>query len=823
MFSFLINRYLKKKPPSSEEIVGRNKTRLMMVHMRDEGDKASAEEEKKSSDEQMTISSSSSNHKKGGEDGGGGVSLARPAQDQDQDPGQDQEDCCSTPCCLGLTAGTIDHSHYRSSATTMRIARANFAKSTTSSIFPDTQFTNHESLPCLSDALSGFLRTYPQYKDTQEADNIRQHHYSHLSHHVCLDYTGFTLFSHSQLLLQPLLQQQASSSSSSLPPLASAQPPPPFFAISYRSACSLASQVQYDNGSTGNQEMVTGFESAIRNRIMSFLNLSPEDYAMVFTANRTSAFKLLVDAYPFHASKRLLTVYDHECEAVSAMRERAVKRGAKVMSASFCWPNLRIQSAKLKRILVDKKQNKKKNEDINNSNKKNNNSNGKKKKKKRGLFVFPLQSRMTGTRYPYLWMRFAQENGWHVVLDACALGPKDLDTLGLSLIQPDFIICSFYKVVGENPSGFASLLIKKSSCPGLSEASVMGSSIGVISIGPPKALTTTRRLSQLNDTHDHDETDLSATFSDIGATASSFSAGPILSPSQDLCNTVNGSASKNIIYNVPADCWQNWRSGEAQMDRFEQGETSSIPCQSSSVAKKEDEEKASEIVELESNITSTYQADRRNTAGQTGMAESIDCLGLDHADSLGLVLISSRLRFITNWLVMALTKLRHPNSENGHPLVRTYGPRIKFERGASIAFNVFDWKGEKVEPALVQKLADRCNISLSCGFLHNIWFSDEYEGERDAVLEKRNLTSVTATSAAASSASTSVFASSGHNKRKDDHIDLGIAVVNASLGFLTSFEDAYKLWSFVARFLDADFVEKERWRYMALNQKMIEV
>jgi len=27
----------------------------------------------------------------------------------------------------------------------------------------------------------------------------------------------------------------------------------------------------------------------------------------------------------------------------------------------------------------------------------------------------------------------------------------------------------------------------------------------------------------------------------------------------------------------------------------------------------------------------------------------------------------------------------------------------------------------------------------------------------------------------------------------------------------------------VAKFLDADFVEKERWRYTALNQKTVEV
>ena len=210
---------------------------------------------------------------------------------------------------------------------------------------------------------------------------------------------------------------------------------------------------------------------------------------------------------------------------------------------------------------------------------------------------------------------------------------------------------------------------------------------------------------------------------------------------------------------------------------------------------------SSEIVELEEERNSSC----RSKAGINDV-EIIECMGLDHADSLGLLLIRSRLRYITNWLVIALLKLRHPNSESGHSLVRIYGPMIKFERGPAIAFNVFDWKGEKVEPALVQKLADRSNISLTCGFLHNIWFSDKYQEGRDEVVETRSCHQTTTT------------------KRKDQEInDVGIGVVNASLGFLADFEDAYKLWSFVARFLDADFIEKERWRYMALNHKMIEV
>lgn len=34
-----------------------------------------------------------------------------------------------------------------------------------------------------------------------------------------------------------------------------------------------------------------------------------------------------------------------------------------------------------------------------------------------------------------------------------------------------------------------------------------------------------------------------------------------------------------------------------------------------------------------------------------------------------------------------------------------------------------------------------------------------------------------------------------------------VEVVTASLGFLSNFEDVYRLWAFVAKFLNADFSE----------------
>ncbi|KAG6522113.1 molybdenum cofactor sulfurase-like [Zingiber officinale] len=652
------------------------------------------------------------------------------------------KDGCTHICLPMRLLGLVEcrNGKREARATSTRISRLNFVKSTANSVFPNTHFTDHESLPSLPEVFSNFMAIYPQYGETQQVDHYRNSEYYHLHSHVCFDYYGFSLFSHAQM--------HSSLSSSSTDPLVSGLLQPPFFNISYKSA-SLKSQVQ-----SNDQNNV--LESAIRKRIMHFLNILDGEYSMVCTANRTTAFRLLAESYPFQATKGLLSVYDYESEAMTAMTESAQRKGAKVMTASFSWPSLRIHSDRLMEKLR------------------------KRRRKRRGLFVFPLQSRITGARYPYIWMSVAKQYGWQVVLDACGLGPKDLDTLGLSLIQPDFIICSFFKVFGENPSGFAGLFVKNSSIGSL-ESSTIARSIGIVSIVPA------RKLSQLTD--DYSGTDMDAHSSknqfeeDDIETNSSFSGpipGQIYSGSLTMDNMVGDSASGEK---------------QKQVRISEQGESSKV--------QQEKEESSYGIGEIECEYSEQAENIKANSGADQGL--EFLCRGLDHADSLGLLLISTRLRCITNWLVTALMKLRHPHSDSVHSLVRIYGPRIKFDRGPALAFNVFDWKGEKIEPVLVQKLADRSNVSLGCGFLNNIWFSNKYEDDKNRVLERRDCERALA-----------------RNKNKEN-IDMGITVIHASLGFLTNFEDAYRLWTFVAKFLDADFVEKERWRYMALNQKMIEV
>ncbi|CAN4080780.1 unnamed protein product [Withania somnifera] len=626
--------------------------------------------------------------------------------------------CCPNPLLILLEPHNQQPlSKFKS---TTAACRHNFAATTTSSFFPNTHFTNHESLPSYQESFSQFLKAYPKYSETRQVDKIRNQEYYHLSvsNHVCLDYIGIGLFSYSQVQ-----SQLPVTSSSTLSPHEYCDYP--FFDISCKSV-NLKSELLH--GGHGSQ-----LESSIKKKIMNFLKISPNEYSMVFTANRSSAFKLIAESYPFKTSRKLLTVYDHESEALETMVNTSEKRGASITSAEFKWPRLRINSAKLRKLIIRK---------------------NKKKKKSRGLFVFPLQSRVTGASYSYQWMSMAQENGWHVLLDACALGPKDMDSFGLSLIHPDFLIFSFYKVFGENPTGFGCLLIKKSVLSML-EASI---STGIVSLVPP-----TQLLNSLDSSGSGTELEQKAKFA---------------TKLDEL--HISGSYSAHNS----AQLAHNGNSRNKQTSTKEE-----------EVAPKEYKEESDQSISALGN----------NTALEEKGSTEIQCRCLHHVDSLGLRQIGNRRRYLVNWLISALLKLQHPNRLDHFPLVKIYGPKIKFERGTAMAFNLFDWKGERVEPILIQKLADRNNISLSHGFLSHLWFPDKYEEEKQRTIERKKGEEKDAES------------------KSSKKTELGISVVTTALSFLANFEDVYRLWTFIAQFLDADFVEKERWRYSSLYQKTIEV
>ncbi|XVE69982.1 hypothetical protein DITRI_Ditri10aG0035000 [Diplodiscus trichospermus] len=285
------------------------------------------------------------------------------------------------------------------------------------SLVADRTFSSEDSIPDLHDAFSKFLTVYPKFQATERIDHLRGEEYGHLSESsakVCLDYCGFGLFSYNQT------QEYWDTSTFTLSEITG----------------NLSNHALYGGAESGT------VEHDIKTRILDHLNIPANEYGLVFTVSRGSAFKLLAEAYPFQTNKRLLTMFDHESQSVIWMAQCAKEKGAKVYNAWFKWPSLKLCSRELRKQISNKKK--------------------RKKSHANGLFVFPVQSRVTGAKYSYQWMAFAQQNNWHVLLDAGSLGPKDMDSLGLSLFRPDFIITSFYRVFGYDPTGFGCLLIKKS-------------------------------------------------------------------------------------------------------------------------------------------------------------------------------------------------------------------------------------------------------------------------------------------------------------------------------------------------------------------------
>ncbi|XP_010941871.1 uncharacterized protein [Elaeis guineensis] len=827
-------------------------------------------------------------------------------------------------------------------------------------------FHSADAIPDLEEAFSKFLTMYPKYQSSGEIDKLRSDEYSHLSDagaKVCLDYCGFGLFSY----LQSFQNWESSA-----------------FSLSEITA-NLSNHALYGGAEKGTAE------HDIKTRIMDYLNIPENEYGLVFTVSRGSAFKLLAESYPFHTNKKLLTMFDHESQSVNWMAQSAKEKGAKIYNAWFKWPTLKICSTELRKQMSTKKR--------------------RKRDSAVGLFVFPVQSRVTGAKYSYQWMALAQQNNWHVLLDAGSLGPKDMDSLGLSLFRPDFIITSFYRVFGFDPTGFGCLLIKKSVMGSLQNSNG-GTGSGMVRIVPvfPQYLSDSvdgldvldgledeivngndeslhsdaYRRSQLpafsgaftsaqvrdvfESEMDHDNSSDRDGASTIFEETESISVGevmksPIFSEDEssensfwiDLGQSPYGSDNSGQLHKgkLGSPLPPSWFAGRKnhkkvspkvtsnksksplyddhvlsfdaavlsvsqELDRVkedpeeehpeqgrnngdfqhvseiqeepeikeaagtravkfsttngmktsnsasvfgchgghENGSTSEI-CQEGHVEAKESAirretegefrllgrregnnnrfaggrffgvEESERVISMGRRVSFSMEdskpAERLYHTSDAGEASThalgdddglsdddedaqewgrrepeIICRHLDHGNMMGLNKTTIRLRYLINWLVTSLLQLRFPDSGGGTglPLVQIYGPKIKYERGAAVAFNVKDSSGSLVNPEIVQKLAEKNGISLGIGFLSHIRIMESQKQSHGAV-------DFTDTSFCQPT-------SNGRHDSKTKNAIIRVEVVTASLGFLTNFEDVYKMWAFVAKFLDPAFLESDR-------------
>ena len=271
--------------------------------------------------------------------------------------------------------------------------------------------------------MSDFNAAYPGYEATARLDELRATEYSYLDEggHVYLDYTGAGLPARSQILAH---------------------------------AARLRSGV-YGNPHSENPTSSASTELVERARaaVLRYFNTHADEYAVIFTPNATGACRLVGEAYPFGRRSRLVLTADNH-NSVNGIREYAARGGARVAYVGLN-PELRVSEPELLAAI------------------------GRGHGSRAGLLAYPAQSNFSGVRHPLAWVARAQVSGYDVLLDAAAYVPTS--RLDLSLVQPEFVAISWYKMFGF-PTGVGCLLARHEALDRLRRPWFSGGTITGVSV-----------------------------------------------------------------------------------------------------------------------------------------------------------------------------------------------------------------------------------------------------------------------------------------------------------------------------------------------------
>lgn len=91
-------------------------------------------------------------------------------------------------------------------------------------------------------------------------------------------------------------------------------------------------------------------------------------------------------------------------------------------------------------------------------------------------------------------------------------------------------------------------------------------------------------------------------------------------------------------------------------------------------------------------------------------------IGLRHIESIGIDVISERVKTLTGWMLENLTAMKH---SNGEPLVRLFGPNSSEGRGGAVTVNFYDKNGKAFDHRFIESEANKVNISLRTGCFCN--------------------------------------------------------------------------------------------------------
>lgn len=294
-----------------------------------------------------------------------------------------------------------------------------------------------EAVQCWPEATRTVLDAYPEYRTTSRLDELRATEYSYLDaqDHVYLDYTGSGLAANAQRR-----------------------------AHEERLANTLCGNPHSVNPTS---EVATRLVEQARARVLAHLKAPPDEYTVIFTPNATGAARLVGEAYPFTKRTKLVLSTDNH-NSINGLREFARRGHTRTVYVPTQPPEMRIDPALLKSVLSHRSRR--------------DTLFGSAPDSRRGLFAYPAQSNFTGVRHPLSWVGLAQKHGYDVLLDAAAYLPTG--TLNLSIVQPEFMIVSWYKLFGY-PTGVGCLVARRSALARLSRPWFSGGTIKAVGVTMP--------------------------------------------------------------------------------------------------------------------------------------------------------------------------------------------------------------------------------------------------------------------------------------------------------------------------------------------------
>ncbi|MDI1356537.1 MAG: aminotransferase class V-fold PLP-dependent enzyme [bacterium] len=258
--------------------------------------------------------------------------------------------------------------------------------------------------------------------DDEFFNELRKNEYARVDagKHVYLDYTGGNLYAASQ--------------------------------VNNHHEMLLANVLGNPHSTNPTSKLATKMVEESRAKVLQFFQA--EDYYCVFTPNASGALRIIGESYPFSQDSTFLILADNH-NSVNGIREYCNGKKGTTKYVHVQHDDLQIDEVLLNDALK------------------------KTPKSKANLFAFPAQSNVSGVKHDLSWVSVAQENGFDVLLDAAAFVPTS--KLDLSVVQPDFVSVSFYKIFGY-PTGLGCLLIKKSTFEKLCKPWFAGGTVRLVSV-----------------------------------------------------------------------------------------------------------------------------------------------------------------------------------------------------------------------------------------------------------------------------------------------------------------------------------------------------